>query len=116
MVRFSQAERIGKKGGRAMNKRGLISLGVLVIGGGFAGPATAGDLYRVDVIKCGAPVTTGDCGSFPASPIPLDEGEVLSNDKGEVRVALKGAAPDTTYKIYVGSFFIGGGFVQRYPD
>jgi len=99
-----------------MNKHDLISLGVLVIGGGFAGRATAADLYKVNVIKCGAPVTTGDCGFFPPSPIPLDEGEIRSNDKGEVSVALQGAAPDTTYKIYVGSFFIGGGFVQRYPD
>jgi hypothetical protein len=99
-----------------MNKHGLISLGVLVIGAGFAGPATAGDLFRVNVIKCGAPVTTGDCGFFPPSPLPLAEGEIRSNDMGEVRVDLIGAAPDTTYKIYVGSFFIGGGFVQRYPD
>jgi len=99
-----------------MSKHGLILLGGLVIGGVFAGPATAGDLYRVNVIKCGVPGTTGDCGFFPPSSIPLDEGEVRANDKGEVRVDLKGAAPDTTYKIYVGSFAIGDGFFQRYPD
>ena len=99
-----------------MSKHGLILLGVFVIGGVFAGPAAAEDLYRVDVIKCGAPGTTGDCGVFPPSPIPLDKGEVRANDKGEVRVDLEGAAPDTTYKIYVGSFAIGDGFVQRYPD
>ena len=99
-----------------MSKHRPIVLSVLIIGGVLAGPAAAEDFFRVNVIKCGAPVTTGDCGFFPASPLPLDEGEIRSNDKGEVRVDLIGAAPDTTYKIYVGSFFIGGGFVQRYPD
>ena len=99
-----------------MSKHRPIVLSVLIIGGVLAGPAAAEDFFRVNVIKCGPPVTTGDCGFFPASPIPLDEGEILVNDKGEVMVDLKGAAPETTFKIYVGTFFIGGGFVQRYPD
>jgi len=99
-----------------MSKHGLILRSVLVIGGVFAGPAAAGDLYRVNVIKCGGTSTGGDCGIFPPSPIPLDKGEVRANDKGEVRVDLEGAAPDTTYRIYVGNFAIGGGFFPRYPD
>jgi len=99
-----------------MGKHGFILQSVLFIGGVFAGPAAARDLYRVNVIKCGTPGTTGDCGSFAPPPLPLDDGEVRVTDKGGVRVDLRGAAPSTTYRIYVGSFFIGDGFSQRYPD
>jgi hypothetical protein len=99
-----------------MSKHGLILRSVLVIGGVFAGPAAAGDVFRVNVIKCGDTLTVGDCGFFPASPIPLAKGEVRADDKGEVRVDLEGAVPDTTYRIYVGNFAIGGGFAPRYPD
>jgi hypothetical protein len=99
-----------------MRKHGLIGLSVLVAGLVFAGRAVAGDGFRVDVVKCGVPGTPGDCGFFPPSPLPLEDGQIRADDSGRVRVDLRGAAPDTKYKIYVGSFFIGGGFVQRYPD
>jgi hypothetical protein len=99
-----------------MKKFYPILLSSLVMGGVFVVPAMAGQGYRVNVIKCGAPGTPGDCGFFPASTEPLEGGEVRADQKGRVRVQLEGAAANTTYKVYVGSFFIGGGFVQRYPD
>src|SRR5712692_10535758 len=99
-----------------MKKLGLILMSFLVIGAVYAGPAVAEEVYKVKVIKCGVPGTTGDCGFFPPSPLPLDQGDVQTDKKGRVRVALEGAGPNTTFKIYIGSFFIGGGFVQRYPD
>jgi len=99
-----------------MKRHCLIGLSVLVAVGVFAGRAAAEEGFKVDVVKCGVAGTPGDCGFFPASPLPLDEGEMRAGANGTVIVDLEGAAPGTTYKVYVGSFFIGGGFVQRYPD
>ena len=99
-----------------MNKRGPILLSALVVGGVFAVPAVAGEAHRVSMIKCGITATPGDCGLFAPSPIPLAEGEIRADDQGRVKVELKGAAPNTTFKVYIGNFAVGGSFVQRYPD
>jgi hypothetical protein len=87
-----------------------------IVLGVFPAPATAGHEYTVNVIRCGPPGTTGDCGSFPAATEPLEAGEVRVDDNGGLKVDLRGTVAGRTYRIYVGNFAIGGGFLPRYPD
>jgi Ca2+-binding RTX toxin-like protein len=84
----------------------------------FVIPATANDpaedVFEVDIIKCGVPGTSEGCGSNPEATDPLKEGDVEVDDKGNVRVELKGAAANTTYTVFVGNWVTGGGFQMQF--
>ncbi len=88
----------------------LIMLGVLFMVSIFVIPAMAREVFKAQIIPCGPRETTASCGPNPAAIDPLQRGEVEVLDSGAVRVELMGAAPDTTYRVFVGNWARGRDF------
>ncbi len=93
-----------------MKKALSMLIGVLFVTSIFVVPAMAREIFKAQVIPCGPRDTTVSCGSNPEAIDPLQHGEVEVQDNGAVRVELFGAAPDTTYRVYVGNWARGRGF------
>ncbi len=87
-----------------MKKALSIMLGILFVTSVFVIPAMAREVFKAEIIPCGPRETTASCGSNPAAIDPLQRGEVEVMDNGAVRVELFGAAPDTTYRVFVGNW------------
>lgn len=83
--------------------------------GVFVVPVSAVNVFEVDIIKCGAPGTLSGCGSNPEATDPLEGGKVTVDEGGNVLVQLAGAAPDTTYTVFVGNWIRGDGFQFQFP-
>ncbi len=79
-------------------------LAILFVVSVFVVPAMAREVFKSEIIPCGPRETTASCGSNPAAIDPLQRGEVEVLDSGAVRVELMGAAPDTTYRVFVGNW------------
>ena len=98
-------------------KRDLIFLiSLFSITGILVSPALARDVFELDIIRCGKSFSSEGCGSNSPATDPLSKGEVEVNDDGSVEVKLKGALPNTSYRIFVGNWVKwnpntgGGGF------
>jgi len=104
-------------GGRATVKTlFIVGVSILLTGGVFLLPARA-DLFDAGVIPCGAAGAPDDCGINPPASDPLTSGAVAVGDGGAVQVQLNGAAPSTTYAVYVGNWanlLAGGGFQPQF--
>lgn len=81
-------------------------------------PAMAGSVFEVNVISCGATGAHDGCGSNPPAADPLIRGKVEVDEHGEVEVVLKGAAANTTYRVFVGNWVTSSGFQVQFvgPD
>ncbi len=73
-------------------------------------PAAAKSVFKVGIVPCGTPGQAGACGTNPVATDPLIRGSVDVSDTGQVKVDLKGAAPDAVYRVWVGYWAHDGGF------
>jgi len=92
--------------------------GSMLVTAALTAPGSAGEVFEVDLIPCGAPGTTTECGNATPANHPLRRGQVTVKRDGDVRVELKGAQPFTTYKMFEGTFrsvIIDGHFESRFP-
>ena len=92
-------------------KRDLIILiSLFAIIGILVSPASARNVFELNVIRCGESFSSEGCGSNSPATDPLSKGEVEVNDDGSVEVKLKGALPNTSYRLFVGNWVTAGGF------
>lgn len=70
-------------------------------------------LFDVSIVRCGSAGTSSACGSNPAASDPLRSGKVIG-DGPQVEVELKGAAPNSTYRVFVGNWVAGGAFQPQF--
>ncbi len=76
----------------------------------FVVPVAAKSVFKVSIIPCGAPGQAGACGTNPVAVDPLIGGSVDVSNTGQVKVDLKGAAPNAVYRVWVGYWDEDGGF------
>jgi len=81
-----------------------------VITGSSQTPVSAGGgrVFEMDIIPCGPTSASDGCGSNPGASDPFNAGKVWVNRDGKVKVELKGAAPSTTYVVFVSNWVTGG--------
>lgn len=91
-------------------KKALIILVNMLIVSIFVIPTMAANVFEADIIKCGSTGTVSGCGSNPPATDPLEGGKVEVDEMGKVQVQLTGAAPNTTYTVFVGNWISGNGF------
>jgi hypothetical protein len=60
--------------------------------------------FEASIIRCGEPGGSDGCGYNPISEEPLNYGKLKVDSYGTVRVLLVGAAPQRTYRIFVGTW------------
>ena len=92
--------------------------GFMLVTAAFTTPGSAGEVFEVDLIPCGTPGTTTECGNATPANHPLKRGQVTVKRDGDVIVELKGAQPLTTYMMFEGTFrsvIIDGQFESRFP-
>ena len=79
---------------------------------GFSVPLPERTLFEVDIIRCGGPGAPDGCGLNFAASDPLERGKLKVNNRGRVRVTLRGAAPNAIYRVFVGNWVITSGSFQ----
>jgi hypothetical protein len=89
-----------------MKRLFIILVSVLSMAGLFVGPAMA-QVFTSGVIPCGVPGGVNDCGLHPAATDGLAFGRMEVSNGGVVGVELTAAAPNTTYRVYVGNWIDG---------
>ena len=97
-----------------MRKLSIVVASVFLMTAVFVVPAMARSVLELNIVKCGDAGAADGCGSNPSATDPLDHGKVEVDDDGEVDVELEGAAPNTTYTVFVGNWVTSNGFQAQF--